>query len=500
MIFIRAAKFFAFVILFSALPLMLRAQPKGKWYAGQTLPGLSFSGNSPKLLFVDSLLGYYIGVDTGFVTHDAGITWQMMNFPPDARPSPTFIFAPNHHTIISFQKYNVDSSGIKYPGIIKSTDMGKTWTFVSSTPLPPAVKAFTMWTETDGFRIWADDITDTVYSAATHDGGITFTDLREDAILKKYDTSLVLLPGHKGVIVNFNSAWSDSLHGAISVSPSIASATPYPVLTTTNGGRTWAETYPKYYGSPGYSHSFVYLYPGSQTIWTVPSMPKTALYFFYSTDFGTTWKNTPAFDTNALGVGSKFKPTKPGVVQLAAVSPVAAWGILASDTEHPDLQHFIGYNTLSGGWVRDTIFKLQGGPFGYSLNQIQFTSPEHGWALLTETYFDNKQGVQVTKDSTFLFVFNPAAPLSGAPQTPGITSLRSFPDPASSSITIEGLGDDEQLREIKIFTMLGVEYSPPLIHTGSGWELDIRTLRAGYYFVNVATSARNEVISVIVRR
>ena len=487
------AKIFAFLFLMLSF-VGLQAQPAGKWYPGQTLPGLTSSGKAPKLLFVDSLLGYYIGVDTGFVTHDAGMTWQMMNFPSNARPSPTYVFTPSHNTIISFQAYNTDSDGTAYPGIIKSTDMGKNWTLVSSEYIPNnfKIKAFTMWTDMDGFRIWEDDNTSKFYSAATHDGGLTFTDMRTDATLEKYDTNSVS-HGKYPATVNLNSAWSDSLHGAISVSPINTSTSSYPVLTTTNGGRTWTETYPKYNGSTSYSHSFVYLFPGSQTIWAVPSVPKTAIYFFYSTNFGTDWTTTTPFNKRDLGTN-----TKPGVVQLAPVSPSATWAILASDTEHPDLRHFIGYNDISSGWKRDTIFSLQGSPYSYSLNEIQFTSVQHGWALLAESYFDSKQGLQITKDSTFIFVFNPATPVSDVRRTSDPAYFQYYPNPASSKLKIQGLQDDEQLREITLFTMLGVNYLPTVIHSGKEIELDIRSLPPGCYFASITTSARTEVIPVVV--
>src|SRR5439155_11446143 len=129
------------------------SQPAGKWSPSGQLPGLT----NPQFVFADSMIGYYIGQDTGFVTRNGGVTWAMMTFPPNAIPAPSFLFAPDHNTVIAYQKARTD--GIAVPGIIISADMGATWSVVMDKNIPRQVKAFTMWTSNDGIRIWLDDIT-----------------------------------------------------------------------------------------------------------------------------------------------------------------------------------------------------------------------------------------------------------------------------------------------------------------------------------------------------
>jgi hypothetical protein len=472
--------------------------PAGKWYSCAPLPGLN-NESGGQLLFVDSLLGYYIGADTGYITYDGGQSWTWINFPSTARPFPTFLYSPDHNTIICYQKHNLDSNGTPYPGIIKSIDMGKTWSLVSATAIPNKIATFTMWNINDGFRIWLDDQTQKPVAAATHDGGITWTDVTSDATLTKY----LKLQGSGSL--SLHDAWSDKTHGAISVSLSskAGSTTAYPVLFTTDGGKTWTETYPKYNNDATISHTYIFSYPGSQSYWVQPTvLANSAEYFYFSPDAGTTWTTTPQFTLHQLGA-----QTKPEVIQLAPVSATETWALVASDSEHQDLTRFMAYYQNGVGWTRtDTIkFGSTGGAYGWSLidNGIQFADRTHGWVKGIQTYFDTKNQTQVTKDSLFLFSFRTSPPkiIQGAvaPSLP-VAALRCMPNPASSHITISGLESDEVVREIRIANSLGKEISVVAKNTGAEINLDMSNFPAGSYYVKVNTSYRQESIPVMVVR
>jgi hypothetical protein len=487
---------FIFILGLLCIWTNLQAQhPVGKWYKCQPLPGLSGLG---QVLFADSLVGYYIGIDTGFVTMDGGQTWSPLHFPSNARPASTFLYAPDRNTIISYQRLRTsDIDGFQFPGIIKSNDMGATWSvYAAKSWQPSAVKAFTMWNANDGFRIWLDDITYKDTAAVTHDGGKTWTDIRGDATLSKYTTKL------KGTgALALSAAWADSLHGAISISKSSAasSSTAYPVLITTDGGRSWTETFPKLNNDATVLHTFTYAYRGSQTLWVQPSvLTKIAEYFYYSTDFGSTWANTKPFARNELGAS-----TKAAVLQLAPVSPKEAWAILASDTEHPDLTRFVAYNDLATGWSRgDTIkFGVAGGSFGWKLNEtpFQFIDKEHGWVTASQTYFDQINKIQVTKDSLFIFNFRTSPPpTSAVEETPVLAALRCIPNPATTKIKIGGLAPNEKIKELHLMNILGNEPSHILLYSDS--EIDIHMLKAGYYFIDIQTSHRKELVPVLILR
>jgi hypothetical protein len=494
----RIAKVVA-IILFLLAGISTAQHPKGKWYPAQTLPGLGSSQQQPQLIFADSLLGYYIGQDSGFVTQDGGQYWKMIDFGPTVRCAPSFLFTPDHNTIIAYQKYGQDTDGTAFPAIIESTDMGNSWFVVSTNSYPPSgsnVKAFTMWTAKDGFRIWLNDITGKDSAAVTHDGGITWNDPRTDATLKKYTSKLK----QPGASVNITSAWSDSLHGAISVQAlSGGSTTPYPVIATSDGGKTWTESYPTVNGVNTFQHSFVYLYPGSQTIWTIPSVPNTAEYVFYTTNFGSSWNNTPQFKRGDLGVGNG---TKPGVIQLASISPTETWALLATDTDHPDLTRFIAYDNLSTGWEKDTVITLKGaGFFGLKLISILFTDRNHGWATAIQTYFDNGAKTQVTKDSLFIYSFRTSPPVTGDVKPNARNSnLLCVPNPASSLVKITGLAENEMIRDVKIINTLGKESTSLIRSSGSEVELDLSSFPCGCYYITVNTSLRKESIPVMVVR
>ena len=488
----RLAQIFILITALSFCANISAQTGSGKWQSATTLPLLS----SGHLLFVDSLLGYYIGQDTGYVTKDGAKSWTQMTFPSVARPNPSFIYAPDHNTAILYQN-GVDSNNVSFPGIIKTSDQGTTWTLVATETarFPQNVKAFTMWSVNDGFRIWIDNSSQKDSCKVTHDGGITWNEKRGDATLEKYISKFT----GSGKL-NIKSAWSDSLHGAISVYVGAASsATAYPVVITSDGGRTWTETYPKYNENTTIPHSYVYTYPNSKTLWLLPSvLTKIEYYLYYSTDFGSTWNTTTPFKRNEL-----FAYTKAGILELAPVSPTSSWAVLASDTEHPDLTKFIARHDLNTGWVRDTAFSYGGGKFGYSFNSmdILFTDPAHGWAWATASAFvDDGMGgrKQVYIDSIFMFRFNDGAPAKGVAQSVLNPALICIPNPASSSIKIEGFTSDEIIKEVKLMNPLGSMFSPAIGNISKGVELDIRNVPSGCYFVSVTTSLRTESVPVIV--
>ncbi len=488
----RLAQIFTLVVALSCCTSISVQAGSGKWQSAATLPLLS----SGHLLFADSLLGYYIGQDTGYVTKDGAKSWAQMTFPSEARPNPSFIYAPDNNTAILYQN-GVDANNVSFPGIIKTTDQGLTWKLIATETarFPQNVKAFTMWSVNDGFRIWIDNVSQKDSCKVTHDGGITWNEKRGDATLEKYISKFT----GSGKL-NIKTAWSDSLHGAISVYVGAASSsTAYPVVTTSDGGRTWIETYPKFNGDATIPHSYVYTFPNSKTLWCLPSvLTKIEYYLYYSLDFGNTWNTTTPFKRNEL-----FAYTKAGILELAPVSPTSSWAVLASDTEHPDLTKFIARHDLNTGWVRDTAFNYGGGKFGFSFNsmEIQFTDPAHGWAWATASAFvDDGMGgkKQVYIDSLFLFRFNDGAPTKGVAQSSKKPALRCLPNPASSSIKIEGFASDEIIKDLRVTNAIGIQFSPAIGNIGAGAELDVRNLPNGCYIVNVTTSLRTESVPVMV--
>ncbi|MEI8133844.1 MAG: sialidase family protein [bacterium] len=472
------------------------AQPAGKWYAGPILPAIDQTG---QMAFYDSLVGYYIGVDGGFVTKDGGVTWDSIAFPSDARPSPSFMFTPAKNTIVSFQHLNQDSNNVPYPNIIKSTDMGVSWKNVPADALPSSIKAFTMWTPKDGFRIWIDDITSNPVCAVSHDAGKTFTDVRGDATLQKY---LDKLKQPSSVVIN--AGWSDSLHGAISVAPKTgASTTPYPVLTTVDGGHTWLESYPTFNGDNTYAHSFIYLYPGTQTIWTIRSVAQKSTFMFYSSDFGKTWLNTPNFTKGQMGTGF----TKPAIIQLAPVTATTSWAIVASDSDHPDItRNIIAYNDFSTNtWVASKTIPAgveNGNRFYWNLIDIQFTEKDRGWAL-AQKYLDTvkfQPAVPVETRQLFLFRTTPP-PANAASPTESASSLICYPNPTTSGLVrLQGLAVGEEILETEMTNTLGVRFPVDMRRTLTEVEANVSKFVSGCYFLHIRTSTRSAFLPVIVSR
>jgi len=483
--FLQTLAFASVILLYS----VLHAQPAGgKWTEGQKLPILT----NARMVFADSMIGYYIGSDTGYVTKDGGVSWSVMTFPSDARPAPTFLYAPDHNTIISFQRYSSDSNGTVFPGIIKSTDIGSHWSLIDKNPIPGNTHELTMWDATNGFRIWEDDVTLQEACGVTHDGGKTFTDIRGDATLNKYITQL---PKNS---VSIKSDWSDSLHGVIAVaSKSLSKA--YPVLLTSDGGRTWSEHYMKYNGDSTISLSNAYLYPGSNSVWVMPStIQSKALadyFFYYSSDFGATWVMT---DT----VKQEF------FYALAPVSPAAAWVAVIGSVRSPSsTQNVIAYKDIAGKWtyvdtVQGPVYRidtLKGGiiiprKIPLTIRDLQFTDPSHGWVRATF-----EPGTDTTKRDPFTHFFRFAASIPSSVGTSSdISSLRCIPDPASSTISIKGFAENETLLGLKLTGILGKECAVPVNDLGHGMELDIRRQPNGYYLVTIMTSQRTKTIPVVI--
>jgi hypothetical protein len=454
----------------------LRAQPAGgKWTETPKLPLLT----SGRMVFADSMTGYYIGIDTGYVTKNGGLTWTLINFPASARPAPTYLSAPDHNTVISFQQYYVDSNGVQFPGVINSTDQGSSWNLVSIDPLFQGVKALTMWTANDGFRIWLDDSYKD-HCAVTHDGGKTFTDIRGDATLEKYISQFSV----SSVSLTMKSDWSDSLHGVIAFS---TTKTPkaYPVLLTSDGGRSWSEHYMKYNGDSTILLSKPYLFHGSESVWVLVASPVKAQYVYYSPDFGMTWTTTNRY-------------TRSAVLELAPVSATATWAACASDSSHAAISANViaykDYSNISSKWITDTV--LSGGTFfhKFTLDQLQFTDPYHGWV---RAFF--AAGIDTTFHDPFAYFFRFTAT---APNSVPVSFLNShlccIPNPASSIMKIEGFASDEKVRVVKLTNALGKQSSPAAENIGTGIDLDIRGLPNGCYFVTITTSLRTENIPVMV--
>jgi hypothetical protein len=456
----------------------LHAQPAGgKWSACPQLPLLT----EPRMIFADSLVGYYIGQDTGYVTTTGGLTWTAMTFPSNARPAPTFLSAPNANTIVSYQKRTFDSNGVVYPGIIESTDQGSTWSTIAATPIPTNVHAFTMWNATDGFRIWEDDISQQEFCAATHDGGKTFTDIRGDATLQKYITQLP----KNGVSIKSN--WSDSLHGVIAVS-SNNTAKALPILLTSDGGNTWSEHYMKYNGDSSISLANAYLF-GSKSVWVMPSSIQSkalqGYFLYYSSDFGNTWVMT---DT----VKSEF------LFALVPVSPTSAWvGIIGSNRSPSLTTNVIAYKDISGKWEYvDTVY----GPvinkkyIPLTIKDIQFTDPSHGWArAIFVTGTDTSTNYPYANIYRFAVTVPNSVPLNAL-----YSHLRCMPNPATSVIKISGFAEDERVLDVKLSNAIGKECVSSVENIGTEAGLDVRGQPNGCYFVTIRTSQRMESIPVII--
>ena len=457
----------------------LHAQPAGgKWFAAQQLPILT----NARLVFADSMVGYYIGQDTGYVTTNGAATWKQLSFPPEATPTPSFLFAPSHNTVIAFQQRRIDGTDI--PGVMISNDMGSTWTVVSSNPLPNKVKALTMWTVNDGFRIWLDDATTKDYCAVTHDGGKTYGDFRGDATLEKYISKL-----NGSGALNIQSDWSDSLHGVIVVSGTGAQ----PVLLTSDGGRSWKETYPKYKGDSTIKLSYGYLYPGSNSVWAVPAIAVQARYFYYSSDFGDHWQTT---DTIPKPKTAQYPPI---AVMLAPVSSSAAWTVVASDDDHPlTSRNVVAYKDFSGSWIPS--FSLPSG-FGknayFLINDIQFSDPNHGWISLYKYVFVPSLNDFDRNDSAYFFRFA-ASPSNDVPEPISKQTLRPVPNPASSTLRIEGIAGDERIGKVSIMNTLGLSFAPLMTNNTAGFELDVSSLSNGCYYISILTSRRKESVPVMI--
>ncbi|MDP4220420.1 MAG: hypothetical protein Q8916_10395 [Bacteroidota bacterium] len=438
------------------------AQPSGgRWTTASKLPGLSETGH---LLFVDSLLGYYIGHDSGYVTKDGALTWTQITFPPDVIPAPTYLFAPSHNTIIAFQGRRSD--GVIVPSIIKSVDMGSTWSVVSTDPLP-TIKTLSMWTDNDGFRIWLDDNYND-YCGVTHDGGKTFTDIRGDTTLEKYISKL-----KPPSPLSIQSAWSDDMHGVLSVYSTSGTKKPYPVLTTSDGGKNWTEHYLKFKGDSSIQHSFVYLYPGSSSIWALPSPDLQVQYFYYSSDFGATWVATDTLLRNGLGGAS--------IEQLAPVSASASWVVMVGNYRNPaGTQNVISYKEIGGKWIGvDTLRKGNFPNPQPTITNMQFVDATHGWVMTKMSALD----------SVFIYRYATTVP-SGVEQLIAYTDLRCVPNPASSKLGIMGFGVNEQVGEIKLIGTLGGVYSLQSIRSDQGIDLDIHQIPNGWYILSVSTSTR----------
>ena len=456
----------------------IHAQPaNGKWTAVSQLPILT----NARLIFADSLVGYYIGQDTGFVTKDGALTWTQLTFPPDATPGPLALFTPNPHTIISFQQ----RSDISVPGVIKSTDMGITWTVVSAGRLP-TIKALTMWNENDGFRIWLDN-NNKDFCAVTHDGGKTYSDIRGDATLEKYISKI-----YNGTYT-IQSAWSDDLHGVISVSGK-AIKTAYPMLLTSDGGRTWKEQYIKYNGDSTITHSYVFAYPGSGSMWVLPANAAQAHFLFYSSDYGSSWTTTDTLLRNPIN--------GPYILHVAPVSPTASWQIMVANDRNPDQsQNLIDYKDINGKWIQDTIFSLQGQKnFSWHFGDIQFVDKDHGWAsAIKSAFIRDSTGnlVQVVIDTAFIFRFR-TTPQNSVNLSSKNSILQCIPNPASSLVSITGFSNDERIREIKLINTVGNLSGVNTKQFNSALELDISGIPNGCYLISIHTSLRKESIPVMV--
>ncbi len=460
---------FAFLILCSAL----RAQPAGgKWTAAGNPPILT----NGRLVFADSLIGYYIGQDTGYVTKDGGVTWNAMTFPSNARPAPTFLFAPDRNTIISFQAYAVDSNGVKFPGIIKSTDMGSTWSLIDANQIPSKVNALKMWSANDGFRIWEDDITQKDLCAVTHDGGKTFSETRGDATLQKYLTKL------SNVSISIKADWSDSVHGAIAVSGSGAN----PVLLTSDGGRTWTEHYLKFKGDSTLQLSFVYMFPGTSSIWVIPADAKVARFYYYSSDFGSTWVIS---DTIKSGY----------IIKLAPSSKTGVWAFNTGSPNEVFLTaNCVAYDEISTPWKFVDTLNAHGtfnGP-AFAISDIEFIDADHGWIRAIKQSLDANKETLIS-DTAFIFRFAAPTP-SSVKQTSEYTRLRCIPNPASSSVKVEGFAGDERVLGVRLTDALGKQYVCTPENSGAEIGLDIRPQASGCYFITVTTSLRTENIPVMI--
>ncbi len=451
------------------------AQPAGgKWAAVSQLPILT----NARLVFADSLVGYYIGQDTGYVTKDGALTWTQLTFGDKATPSPAYLFALSHTTVMSFQRRRLD--GTPVPGVMISTDMGATWTVISTKTIPNKVSALTMWNANDGFRIWLDDKTSKDTCAVTHDGGKTFTDIRGDAVLEKYISKL------QDGTYSIQSAWSDMTNGVIVVSGKSNTAA-YPILITSDGGRSWHAQYLKFKGDSTLKLAYPYVYPGTGSIWVVPAVPAQAQFFYYSSDYGTTWVTT-----DTLVRTGQYPPA---VFNLAPVSPTASWVVLASDADHYDLSRaVIDYKDISGKWVLSTYLPGNQKSYWY-ISDIQFADQNHGWATAEKK--SNQAGNTVTVDTEFFYQFR-STPQNSVQQNGEFSSLRSIPNPASSIIHFEGFMNGEQIEEVQITSILGSRISRTIERRNSGIELDISGLPQGSYMVSIRTNLRKENVPVLV--
>ncbi len=455
----------------------LYAQPAGgKWTAMPLLPVLS----KGHMVFADSLVGYYIGVDTGYVTKTGGLTWTAMTFPPNARPAPDFLFAPDHNTIMSFQKNTLDSNGVQFPGVIMSSDMGATWSLISNEVIPQFTEALTMWTAKDGFRIWLDSKTLMDTCAITHDGGKTFGDIRGDATLEKYISKLS--NGSNNGNLSIQSNWSDALHGVIAVASKDAGA--FPILLTSDGGHTWTEHYMKYNGDSTLRLSTAYLY-GSQSVWVTPSStqtpPREGYFLYYSPDFGATWKTT---DT----LKSQF------FIKLAPVSATASWAaVVGANRNIASTSNLIDYKDISGPWNNVYTVRPATGFYSLTIKDIQFIDSTHGWVLAIFVV-----GLGSTDDQyAHIFRFATTAPDAVSSVTEN-THLRCVPNPASENVRIDGLSNGEIVKEVKLINTLGKQCSYLMGSTGTAIELDVRDQPNGCYFLTITTSLRTENIPVMV--
>ncbi|MFI5265040.1 MAG: hypothetical protein ACHQM6_11035, partial [Candidatus Kapaibacterium sp.] len=354
-------------------------------------------------------------------------------------------------------------------------DQGSNWSTISVNPIPTNVHAFTMWTGTDGFRIWEDDISQQEACAVTHDGGKTFTDIRGDATLQKYITQL---PKNG---VSIKSDWSDSLHGTISVSGNIPTKA-YPILLTTDGGHSWNEQYLKYKGDSTIKLGYTYLYPGSGSIWVVPSVPKVAQFFYYSSDFGKTWI---ASDTIKSG----------NVAKLAPVSKTAVWVYLVGSLNFVSgSSNVIAYKDFSAKWAYIDTVKGPSFFIPLSIQDIQFADPYHGWVRASF-----EPGTDTTKHDPFSHFFRFSANVpNSVPLSNQIAHLRCIPNPAISMIKISGFAEDERVLDMKLSNAIGKECICSIQNIGKEAGLDVRSQPDGCYFVTIRTTQRTESVPVVI--
>jgi hypothetical protein len=308
-------------------------------------------------------------------------------------------------------------------------------------------------------------------SYVSNDVGVTFQEGRSDSVLQKYIATS--LSGTKRYTIA--TAWSDSLHGIITLAPRNISDPSAHLLVTNDAGTTWKEVLLPSRNDTVPIPGKVYTIPGTSNFWVNVTDITLPGYYYLSTDHGETWRASRAIN----------RPLE----LLSPVDTSTVWALFSA-FQYPELNQNKTYvnQGLESGWSQ--IMGIPGGNMGRSINYFKFFSPTQGWAAGTR--------VNATGDLFYyIYRFVPQSSVSSGNEA---AELSVYPSPAADHLIVRS---ENSYEEFTITDMVGRNVTASVQKRSENSDeivMNIERLAKGAYTLRITTKTGTVLTSTFVKQ